>query len=98
MTNSRPSSLLNKKKSEYLQTVEDFKKQREEEKLAEIKRKEEAVRKKIEEELENICFDVLALLNDSLIPNARAVDAKVFYLKMRGDYYRYLCEFTSGDM
>jgi len=54
-------------------------------------------RKKIEEELENICFDVLALLNDSLIPNARVVDAKVFYLKMRGDYYRYLGEFLGGD-
>merc|ERR1712227_724851 len=43
-------TMLNKKKSEYLQTVEDFKKQREADKLAEIKRKEEAAKKKIEEE------------------------------------------------
>ena len=42
--------LLSTKKSEYLNVVENFKKEREEEKLAAIKRKEEAARKKIEEE------------------------------------------------
>jgi len=40
---------------------------------------------------------VLSLLNDQLIPNARAADAKVFYLKMKGDYFRYLGEFLAGD-
>jgi 14-3-3 protein epsilon len=41
---------------------------------------------------------VLDLLKDELIPKVKAVpEAKVFYMKMRGDYYRYLCEFTSGD-
>lgn len=54
-------------------------------------------RSKIEKELENICQDVLSLLNDQLIPNARAADAKVFYLKMKGDYFRYLGEFLAGD-
>ena len=42
--------LLSTKKSEYLNVVENFKKEREEERLAAIKRKEEAARKKIEEE------------------------------------------------
>ena len=42
--------LLNTKKSEYMQCVENFKKQREEEKLAAIRRKEEAAKKKLEEE------------------------------------------------
>lgn len=38
------------------------------------------------------------MLKDVLIPDAASVpDALVFYKKMRGDYYRYLCEFTSGD-
>ena len=54
-------------------------------------------RSKIEKELETICQDVLSLLNDQLIPNARAADAKVFYLKMKGDYFRYLGEFLAGD-
>ena len=41
---------------------------------------------------------MLNLLSNVLIPNSEVVDAKVFYMKMKGDYYRYLCEFTSGDM
>ncbi len=52
----------------------------------------------IETELNGICQDVLDLLRDVLIPNSEVAEAKVFYMKMRGDYYRYLCEFTSGDM
>jgi 14-3-3 protein epsilon len=55
-------------------------------------------RKMIETELNEICQDVLNLLRDELIKNATVAEAKVFYMKMRGDYYRYLCEFTSGDM
>jgi len=54
-------------------------------------------RQKIEKELEDICNDVLSLLQDQLIPNSRAADAKVFYLKMKGDYFRYLGEFLAGD-
>ena len=54
-------------------------------------------RQKIEKELENICNDVLHLLDDPLIPNSKNAEAKVFFLKMKGDYYRYLGEFLSGD-
>ena len=32
------------------------------------------------------------LLDDHLIPKASPADSKVFYLKMKGDYYRYLAE------
>lgn len=32
------------------------------------------------------------LLDKYLIPNADDIDSKVFYLKMKGDYYRYLAE------
>uniref|UniRef100_A0A8C9GEK4 Tyrosine 3-monooxygenase/tryptophan 5-monooxygenase activation protein beta n=1 Tax=Pavo cristatus TaxID=9049 RepID=A0A8C9GEK4_PAVCR len=41
-------------------------------------------REKIEAELQDICNDVLP-------------ESKVFYLKMKGDYYRYLSEVASGD-
>jgi len=63
-------------------------------------------KKKVETELENICNEVLDLLSEYLIPNAteeaksatdaekaeKLVESKVFYLKMKGDYYRYLAE------
>jgi len=54
-------------------------------------------RVKIEAELQEICQDVLKLLGDFLIPKATQAESKVFYLKMKGDYYRYLSEVASGD-
>ena len=48
-------------------------------------------------ELENTCNEVIELLKGRLIPNAGAdVEAKVFYLKMAGDYHRYIAEFADG--
>ncbi|XP_019723441.1 14-3-3 protein zeta-like isoform X2 [Hippocampus comes] len=54
-------------------------------------------RMKIEKELHDICTEVLGLLEKHLIPKATAADSKVFYLKMKGDYYRYLAEVATGD-
>jgi len=56
-------------------------------------------RTKVENELSDICNDVLALLDKYLIPKASNPESKVFYLKMKGDYYRYLAEVASvsGD-
>uniref|UniRef100_A0A8C2P464 14-3-3 domain-containing protein n=1 Tax=Capra hircus TaxID=9925 RepID=A0A8C2P464_CAPHI len=54
-------------------------------------------REKIEAELQDICNDVLELLDKYLIPNATQPESKVFYLKMKGDYFRYLSEVASGD-
>lgn len=51
-------------------------------------------RKKIEEELEEVCNQVLDLLHNYLIPNATSDESKVFYLKMSGDYFRYRAEYT----
>jgi len=54
-------------------------------------------REKIEKELNEICRDVLALLDQYLIAKASNAESKVFYLKMKGDYYRYLAEVAIGD-
>ncbi|KAG6786332.1 hypothetical protein POTOM_007932 [Populus tomentosa] len=40
---------------------------------------------------------ILRLLDSNLIPSATASESKVFYLKMKGDYHRYLAEFKAGD-
>merc|ERR1712121_136308 len=54
-------------------------------------------REKAEKELRDICQDVLGLLDNFLIPKASNAESKVFYLKMKGDYYRYLAEVAVGD-
>merc|ERR1712047_57559 len=54
-------------------------------------------REKVEKELRDICNDVLALLDKFLIAKASSHESKVFYLKMKGDYYRYLAEVAAGD-
>ncbi|KAK1443754.1 14-3-3 domain containing protein [Babesia gibsoni] len=51
-------------------------------------------RVKIEKELNNICSSILSLLNDKLIPATTDSESHVFYHKMKGDYYRYISEFS----
>jgi 14-3-3 protein beta/theta/zeta len=53
-------------------------------------------RSRIEKELREICSQVLKLLNEHLIPKATNAESKVFYLKMKGDYYRYLAEVANS--
>jgi len=55
-------------------------------------------REKVENELRTICNDVLKLLDSYLIVNAKEnPESEVFYLKMKGDYFRYLSEVAQGD-
>ena len=54
-------------------------------------------RETIEKELDEVCKEVLGLLDDILIKKAAGPDAKVFFLKMKGDYYRYLAEVKKDD-
>merc|ERR1712010_123100 len=53
--------------------------------------------KKVETELQKICDTILGLLDSNLIPKASNGESKVFYQKMKADYYRYIAEFTDGD-
>ncbi|KAK1800915.1 hypothetical protein P4O66_005564 [Electrophorus voltai] len=59
----------------------------------------QAYRETIEKELEAVCQDVLGLLDRYLIKNCddSQLESKVFYLKMKGDYYRYLAEVATGE-
>ena len=51
----------------------------------------------IEKEMTDICSDILDLLTEYLIPNAQAGEGKVFFYKMKADYYRYIAEYSTGD-
>lgn len=51
-------------------------------------------RVKVEEELNKICHDILDLLDEHLIKAATSSESKVFYFKMKGDYFRYISEFS----
>jgi len=56
----------------------------------------EAFRSQVADEIEKICAEVLDLLENHLVKNAARnnaeEEAKVFYIKMLGDYYRYRAE------
>jgi len=62
-------------------------------------------RLKIEQELNEVCNEVLELLDKYLVgkaldtakESAANAEAAVFFLKMKGDYFRYLAEVASKD-
>ena len=52
---------------------------------------------KIKGELNRYCGEIVSLIDSQLIAKASNSEAKVFYHKMKGDYFRYISEFTSGE-
>jgi len=52
-------------------------------------------RVKVEGELDTTCQEVLSLLEKHLITDDCGDEERVFYLKMRGDYWRYIAEYKS---
>merc|ERR1712110_1314622 len=55
------------------------------------------LQKKIEEELSTLCKDVLDLLDNHLLPNSSSDESKVFFNKMKGDYHRYMAEYSTNE-
>ena len=53
---------------------------------------------KVQKELEDLCNKINATIDSSLLPKATTDEAKVFYHKMKGDYYRYIAENIAGDL
>jgi len=63
-------------------------------------KKQEMIKKyrsAVEKELKDICDDILTVLEKDLIPESTGGDSKVFYYKMKGDYFRYLAEFSTAE-
>ena len=51
----------------------------------------------IEKELNEYCNRMLNLIDNVLLKNVTSDESKVFYIKMKADYYRYIAETLSGD-
>ena len=50
----------------------------------------------IEKELNKICDEIQTVIDKYLLPNASDSETKVFFLKLKADYYRYKCEFVKN--
>ena len=55
------------------------------------------VKTNIENEMIKICTDIQKVIDIYLLPNAKDSETKVFFLKLKGDYYRYNSEFALGS-
>jgi methylthioribose-1-phosphate isomerase len=53
----------------------------------------------IEKQLEGICLEIIELLKENLCQTVKGNgdETEVFYLKMCGDYYRYMSEFNDDE-
>ena len=72
---------------------------KEEEEAKQINHKKQILimKEKIQNELILIFKEIHSMLDKYLIPNSQDSETKVFYMKIKADYYRYHCEFAEGD-
>jgi 14-3-3 protein epsilon len=54
-------------------------------------------KQKVEKELIELCKKIVSNIEEHLLPKSGDDEAKVFYHKMKGDYYRYVAENLEGD-
>jgi len=54
-------------------------------------------RVKIESELFSTCQEILDILQSLLVPRTTQAESQVFFLKMSGDYFRYISEFSVSE-
>lgn len=74
-----------------LSSMENSKSMRDDEKLV------TTFRLQIEKEIQEVSNEILSLLDNYLVKQNLNVDSSVFFMKMKGDYYRYEAEFATGD-
>jgi hypothetical protein len=56
-----------------------------------------AYKKQIEEGLYRDCENVIQIIQSRVLSKASEVEAKAFFVKMVGDYYRYIAETAQGE-
>lgn len=56
-----------------------------------------AYRLKIESELNKTCQEILDLITEIINKKQNSAESNVFFLKMQGDYYRYMAEYQTSE-
>jgi tetratricopeptide (TPR) repeat protein len=51
----------------------------------------------LESEIIDVCKNIINLINNYLLKKTITDESKIFYLKMKGDYCRYLCEIVNSN-
>ncbi len=51
----------------------------------------------IENEIIDLCNKLLKIIDEFLLNRASTLEAKVFYLKLKGDYNRYMIDFSDNE-
>ncbi len=55
-------------------------------------------RKEIEKQIDTACRNLIDVLDSKLIPKVnKDLEARVFLLRLRGDFYRYMSEYSVGE-
>lgn len=55
-------------------------------------------KQKIEKELHDLCLELIGLIDSKLVKGGAVDEVQVFYLKMQGDYYRYMAETGEAEV
>lgn len=53
--------------------------------------------KEVADDLSKKCTEIIKFIDSELLKKASTDEAKVFYIKMKGDYNRYMAEYLEGD-
>jgi len=49
--------------------------------------------KRLKRDLLNFCLDIVDVIDQQVLPNIQSAHGRVFFLKIKGDFYRYSAEF-----
>ena len=84
-------NIINSKRSAWRSADYMEEKEKNDERIAMIKNYKEI----LEKDIYDVCKNVIALINNFLLTKTILDESKIFFLKMKADYYRYLSEFQS---
>jgi len=51
------------------------------------------LRQSLEDNLNAVCNEIIKIMDEKIISVSDAVESKIFWYKMKGDYYRYIAEY-----